>query len=259
MPYKNVYAVYFSPIGATKFYVRCAAKMFSENFKERDLTDFDKRVNKTSFNEDDLVIIGSPAYFGRMPRVDNGLLGNLSGNGAKALLFIIHGNTGYDDALLELKKSALERGFNPFAAAAFTVPLAFFPKISNGRPNEKDIASLGEFIEKAKAKLTDEAALARDFFVKGHYPFKPYEKVPFRPEGNEKCSKCRTCFQICPAGAIDAEAPRYTDALRCISCMACTQACPKRARGLHSLKAKIMLKVLERKLSKCSGRPEFFL
>ncbi len=259
MQYKNVYAVYFSPIGGIKRYVCTAAKLFSENFKETDLTDFDKRVNKISFNEDDLVIIGAPAYFGRMPRLDNGLLGNLSGNGARAILFIVHGNMGYGDALLELKKSALEKKFKPFAAAALIATPSFFPKISKGRPNENDIALLGEFIDKAKAKLTDEAALSQDLFVKGNYPFRPYEKVPFRPEGNDKCNKCRVCFQICPAGAIDAESPRYTDALKCLSCMACTQACPKRARGLHSLKAKIMLKVFERQLAQYSGRPEFFL
>lgn len=259
MSYKNVCAVYFSPLGGAKRYVCAAAKMFSENFKETDLTDFDKRVNKISFDKDDLAIIGMPAYFGRIPRVENGLLSNISGNGAKALLFITYGNTGYDDALLELKTTALKRGFKPFAAAALIATPSFFPKISKKRPNENDLKLLGEFIEKAKAKLTDEAALAQDFFVKGNYPFRPYEKLPFRPEGNEKCNKCRVCFQICPAGAIDAESPKYTDALKCISCMACMQACPKRARGMHSLKAKVMLKMFERKLAKCSGKPEFFL
>lgn len=259
MSYKNVRAVYFSPMGAVKRYVCAAAKMFSENCKETDLTDFDKRVNKISFNKDDLAIIGTPAYFGRMPRIENGLLGNVSGNGAKALLFIIHGNMGYEDALLELKTTASKMGFKPFAAAALIATPSFFPKISKGRPNENDLELLGEFIEKAKVKLADEAALAQDFFVKGNYPFRPYEKLSFHPEGNEKCNKCRVCFQICPTGAIDAESPKYTDALKCISCMACTQACPKRARGLHSLKAKVMLKISEIKLAKYSGKPEFFL
>ncbi|MDD6173811.1 MAG: EFR1 family ferrodoxin [Elusimicrobia bacterium] len=259
MQYKNVYVVYFSPAGGAKLYARTAAKIFSENFKETDITDFDRRVNKLSFDKDDLVIISAPAYFGRLVNIENGLLNNLSGNGARAMLLIAYGNRSYEDSLLELKKMAEERGFKPFAAAALLATPGYLPKVSKCRPNENDLALLSDFAEKSKAKLEDETAMAKDLSVKGNYPFRPYEKAPYHPEGDEKCNKCRMCFQICPMGAIDAESPKATDASKCISCMTCVQSCPRHSRGLHSIKAKIMLKMLERTLDNPSSRPEFFL
>lgn len=259
MPCKNLYAVYFSPTGGTKNCVLSAAKMFGEKFKEIDLTDFDKRRNEFTFGKDDLVIIGAPVYFGRIVRVENGLFDRLRGGGAKAVLCAVYGNRAYEDALLELKRIAEQQGFRPIAAAALIARHTFCRKAAQDRPDKEDLALLEEFIRKVKAKLADEEALARDLFVKGNYPFRPYGKIPFRPEGDEKCNKCRICFQICPTNAIDAEEPKYTDESKCISCMACAEACPKQARGLHSLKAKVMIKVLERKLSKRANKPEFFL
>lgn len=256
---RNIYAIYFSPTGGTKKYVLSAAAMLGEKYKEIDLTDFDKRRKSYSFGENDLAIIGAPVYFGRVAQIENGIFDRLKGNGAKAVLFSVYGNRDYDDALLELKQITSENGFKAIGAAAVIAPHSFCEKAGRGRPDKNDMAALADFINKIKNKLGDEAALRKEVFIKGHYPFKPYGKVPFYPSAGEDCDKCRICFQICPANAIKGKNPRETDESKCISCMACVRVCPKKSRAIHSLKAKIAFKMLEKKLTKENKQPEFFL
>ena len=256
---KNIYAVYFSPTGGTKKYVLAAAAMLGEKYKEIDLTDLDKRRKSYTLGENDLAIIGAPVYFGRVAQIENGIFDRLKGMGTKAILFSVYGNRDYDDALLELKQITSENGFKTIGAAALIAPHSFCEKAGLGRPNGKDLSALADFMGKIKLKLTDEQALDKEVFIKGHYPFKPYGKIPFYPTADGKCDKCRICFQICPANAINAANPRNTDPDKCISCMACVKACPQKARGFHSVKAKMIFKMFERKLLKTNKEAEFFL
>jgi formate hydrogenlyase subunit 6/NADH:ubiquinone oxidoreductase subunit I len=49
------------------------------------------------------------------------------------------------------------------------------------------------------------------------------------------CTSCRSCADICPAGAITVEkkgAPEY-DYEKCIACYCCMELCPQTALHLH--------------------------
>jgi len=49
------------------------------------------------------------------------------------------------------------------------------------------------------------------------------------------CTSCRSCVDICPAGAITVEkkgAPEY-DYEKCIACYCCMELCPQTALHLH--------------------------
>ena len=67
MNVKKVYAVYFSPTGATRSVINSMLSGFSISQEEIDLTPYENRDNSYSFGEDELVIIGIPVYGGRVP------------------------------------------------------------------------------------------------------------------------------------------------------------------------------------------------
>ena len=63
---------------------------------------------------DELAIIGSPVYGGRLPIDFISRLRRLKGNDAPAVIIVMYGNRAYKDSLLELRE-----GFKPIAAGAF--------------------------------------------------------------------------------------------------------------------------------------------
>ena len=89
--------------------------------------------------------------------------------------------------------------------------------------------------------------------VRGNRPYKIPGKVPVYPKGDRKCSGCKACAKVCPAGAIDPSNPKKTDTSKCISCGRCVVVCPEHSRRFRGL----LYKIAENKFLKAySGRKE---
>lgn len=69
--------------------------------------------------ERELCVIVTPVYGGRVPVLALQRLQRLKGNGAPAILGVVYGNRDYEDALLELRDTAISLGFSPLTAGAF--------------------------------------------------------------------------------------------------------------------------------------------
>ena len=103
---QRVTALYFSPTHGTRAYVRAVAAAIPGEHREVDLTRPEERRKEYHFTENDLVILGVPVYYGRVPEVE-GLLDGLHGGNTPVILLAVYGNRLIDDALVELltKKS----------------------------------------------------------------------------------------------------------------------------------------------------------
>ena len=110
-------ALYFSPTGGTRTYVRAVAAAMPHMGGEVDLTRPEERRKVHMFGADDVVVLGVPVYYGRVPEVP-GLLDGLQGEETPAVLLAVYGNRLIDDALAELSDLCAARGFRPLAAAA---------------------------------------------------------------------------------------------------------------------------------------------
>ncbi|MBC5649043.1 4Fe-4S binding protein [Christensenella tenuis] len=253
----NVTAIYFSPTGGTKQYVRAVARGLGKAYGEVDLTDKETRAQEHTFAPDDLVVIGVPVYYGRVPQLPDGLLRGLRGNHTPAVLVAVYGNREFDDALLELSGLCEKQGFYGAAAAAFVAQHTFSAKIAGGRPDADDLLIAEEFGRNIKALPAEKAG--REIRLPGNRPYRSFQVAPFTPKGDKKCTACGACARACPAGAIAPETPRETDAKKCIRCLACVHVCPVHARRVGGPVYGMLVKKLEKELTKTEKEARLFL
>ena len=217
----------------------------------------DISIRLPEFDAEDVVVVASPVYGGRIPSIVADVLKRLKGNESKAIALAVYGNRDYDDALLEITDIISQNGFAVLGAGAFIARHSIFPNVAAERPDASDISKLEYFARKCMEALGSERMNALQ--VKGNRPYKNYGSVPLHPAGKRAlCHSCGECSQKCPTGAIDSESPWLTDNKRCISCGRCIHVCTHGARSYGGLKYGLIGKIFSSAFSK-RKEPEFFL
>ncbi len=249
MDIKTVSCVYFSPTGTTKTIVENIAEGMQAG--QVRMVDFTKRSQRGTYTFDkEIVIIGVPVYYGRVPEEVISCLALLAAKQTPAVLVAVYGNRAYDDALKELYDTAAARGFIPIAGGAFIGEHSYsspaYP-IAQGRPDVSDLQKARAFGAEVSKKMlhfdsVDKAALAN---VPGNFPYieaktlnlikEARKNTSFAPETDVAlCTKCGKCVEVCPTGAVLPDETYITDKWQCIICQACVKICPENARKMHN-------------------------
>lgn len=231
----KLYEIFFSATGTSRKCVETVASAIG--LPTAGVINLADRANISfpDFTAQDLVIVATPVYGGRIPAMAAEKLNKINGNGAKAIAMVVYGNRDYDDALLELIDILSAHGFAVISAAAFIAQHSIFPKVGTSRPDSSDIIKLLDFGRKSKEIFDSNSILALN--IKGNRPYKKYGGVPVHPVGNqEACKKCGVCVEQCPTNAIDSSAPWNTDSEKCISCGRCISVCTQDDRKYKGLK-----------------------
>ena len=241
--HKTINAMYFSPTDTTKKVVSGILKEISEKIdREIIINDIDftlpgARIKPVSFLEEDVVILGVPVYAGRVPNVLINYLKSITGNGALAIPVVVYGNRNYDDAMIELKDILESNGFKVIAAGAFIGEHSFSMTLAKNRPDEKDMAIVGNFADQIYSKITGEI---QTVVVNGNRPYRkhympknkdgsPVDIRKVTPKTNSHCIDCKLCVNVCPMGSIDADDVSKLNGI-CIKCGACIKKCPSQAK-----------------------------
>ena len=225
------YNIHFSPTGGTKKVADILASALEETWQEIDLC---REVAPVALSAEDVCLVSVPSYGGRVPSIAIQRLKSITGNGAQAVLNCVYGNREWEDTLTELQDTLKAQGFICAAAVAAVAEHSIFRQFAAGRPDADDAAQLAGFAAKIKEKL--DSGVFSDLNLAGsHGTYKEFGGVPFKPEGNKKCTGCGICAESCPVGAIDLDDPKKTDKDKCISCMRCVGLCPSHARDFNSL------------------------
>jgi ferredoxin len=252
MDIRSISCVYFSPTGSTETIVESIARgMNGESVRSINLTLRSQRgEHSLAFNKE-IVILGTPVYYGRVPEEAASCFSAMSGQQIPVVLVVTYGNRAFDDALLELRDIAVGRNFVPIAAAAFLAEHSYSSEkhpIAHRRPDDSDLKRTLEFGAAVRAKLLGLKSVgqAGALTVPGQVPYKVPEKLiliknlrattplSFTPETDMAvCISCGLCAQVCPTGAICADDVTKTDKLRCIICFACIKKCPAGARQMN--------------------------
>lgn len=219
---------YFSPTGGTKKTAELFCAGLAEHTEGIDLC---SREPEPKQPESGLVVLAAPVYGGRIPSIAADKLTKLNGKGKKAVTLAVYGTRAYEDALLELNRTAEESGFEILASAALVARHSIVPEVGAGRPDEEDKAEILAFAQKVSQKL--EQGAGNPVKVPGNFPYKPEMSVTATPVSLPSCTKCQRCVSACPAGAVRLEQGATVTSLeKCILCMACVAACPEQARIL---------------------------
>lgn len=248
MNIKTVWAVYFSGTGTTEKVVTTIAgdmaKALNAQYKTYNFNLPKAREDELSFTADDLVVLGTPVYAGRVPNLLLPYIKEkIHGNGALGIPVVLYGNRNFDDGLMELKNVMFENGFHPIAAAAIVGEHSFSRTLGAGRPDAEDMALVAELTQKAIEKVNDlDAAPAQPVQVAGCDPIRPYytprdrhgepirDFLKAKPMTDpDKCVKCGLCASLCPMGSIAAD--DFSNIVgKCIKCCACVKKCPTGAK-----------------------------
>lgn len=247
MEVRQIHALCYSATGVTEKVVRALAEGLE---KELDLPQAvfhgfrrpGERSVDYAFDPEDLVVVGSPTYAGRMPnKIAPDFKARLRGNGALAAAVVTFGNRAYDNSLAELCALLEGNGFRVLAAGAFPGRHAFTDALGEGRPDWDDRRAMEKFAGEIAGKLRELGGAAPPPLAAPGDPEAPYyipkgldgEPAKFlkaKPRTDlSKCCDCGVCARNCPMGAIDpknvAEVPGT-----CIKCQACVRKCTHHAK-----------------------------
>ena len=218
----NVAKIVFSPTGGTQKVADALAEELAKDggsISQIDLSD--PAIEKTDpcVDADALAVIAAPCFAGRVPALVLERLAKVTSNGAKAVVTIVYGNRDFDDALLELKDSAVADGYTVVAGVAGIAEHSLAHQFATGEPGPNQIAMLQSFAQQILEKVQN--GVTGDVEVPGNKPYKDPGAGKLVPQPTPACSACRACGHACPVGAIGTLPRGMADENLCIGCMRC--------------------------------------
>lgn len=270
MEIKRICVLFFSPTGGTARIARFAAETLAvclgKPVEEFDFTKPEQRQREYHFDADDLLVMASPVYAGRLP---NKLMpeykAKIFGANTPAVPVCVFGNRSPDEALRELAMLLEQNGFQIVGAAAAAGRHAFSDRVGAGRPDGEDRKQLTEFLTKIADKLSADclSVLPFDRSEIGSYytPLKedgtPARFLKAKPvTDSAKCVRCGLCARSCPIGSIDLNTMEAVGL--CIKCQACVRLCPKGAKQFEDADFLSHVAMLEQNYTK-RAENRFFL
>lgn len=231
MEIKRLHRITFSPTGNSEKISGTISSAFSCPKLEYDLMKEQIR-EQVELPADDLLVISIPVFEGRVPKFCLESLKNLYGNNTPAITAVSFGCRAYDDALIELCDILGGNGICVIAAGGFASEHSVLHRLGRHRPDDADLEEIKAFAAACADKLArTNACECTPVAVPGERPYRTVSGgFSLVPTGDENCTKCLKCFEVCPANAIDRDFPAGTDADKCATCYACAVICPVRCR-----------------------------
>jgi ferredoxin len=242
MDIKTIKTVFFSPTETTARIVNgIALGIDPDNVSRVDLTPPDARHITVELMRDELTIVGTPVYAGRVPAEAVHRLQRIKGDNTPAVVLVVYGNREYEDALLELREIVSGLGLRPIAGAAFIGEHSYSSEampIAPGRPDIQDMEMAKRFGASIQKKISGLLTLDNlpALQVPGNHPYvewdQPSAMAPVTVDS--LCTLCAECAAACPVAAITVEESVWTSKEACIRCSACVKKCPSGARKWES-------------------------
>ncbi len=273
MNIRRLRAIYYSATGVTDKAVHILAEALADELSlplsYQGFTRPAERAVPVEFGNEELVIVGSPTYAGKLPnKILPDFQTKLRGNGALAVAVVTFGNRAFDNSLAELCAVLEADGFHTLAAGAFPGRHAFTDALGEGRPDVGDRRVIRSFARQIAGKVKGMEALpepvkvpgdpAAAYYVPKGLDGEPAKFLKAKPRTDMgKCSRCGACARACPMGAIDPENVALVPG-KCIKCHSCVRKCTRHAKYFDDPAFLSHVAMLERNFRE-PKEPEVFL
>ncbi len=234
---KKIGVVSFSPTGGTRKVCEAVAMAIPD--AKVTFLDFTLPGGRVSLMESvaevDHIVVGAPAYAGKVHPLALTALKEIVGHGKSATIVTVYGNKLYGIAPRTLYDLLSKQGFTVTSAGTFIAQHSYTGDldVAVDRPDASDLAKAAEFgaailvgtVALDRAKVPDEPSMFTK--MKDTMAIQPTYVA-------SACKQCGTCAPHCPAGIIDAQTGVFISAAHrkneCLGCLACVHACPNEGR-----------------------------
>ena len=248
--------VYFSQTGNTEkvayaLYERLQGEGYTVTpLMHEDAADFPEALEGI-----EILGVGFPTFFGYPPKFFSDFLKGLKKvKGTSAFVFTTYGGATAGDSLYDAASVLAKKGYRILGGLKIEgsddYPQGRELKVNAGRPDERDLRTVDEFVDKilaakAAGHSLDPEKLASPTPFFAAYHGKPHaalvKKMRKDIEGKilfnqEQCLFCETCKKSCPTRSINTgeKFPEFTwkciDGLRCFQCI---RVCPGKALSVE--------------------------
>ncbi len=228
---------YFSGTGNTERIADTIARELEELNVEIDtfnITSYKERQQNYDLAHYNAFIFGFPIYAWRAPRVVREWLKSLNGKGKRCATFFTYGGVTFGAAHYNTKEILEGSNFILIASSEFpgkhTFNLAGWDFLEN-RPDKGDFDIAKKFARKILKRFQEkeisridieDPMISKQIFEK----FEKREKsLPKPSRSGKECSMCRTCEEVCPSSAMNADTGE-ADNDKCLRCLRCMINCP---------------------------------
>lgn len=237
---------YFSGTGNTERIADAIANELTEKSVEINkfnITSYKERQQKYDLASYKGFIFGFPIYAWRAPSVVRTWLKSLNGDGKKCATFFTYGGVSTGVAHYNTMKILEGSNFILIGSSEFpgkhTFNLAGWDFLEN-RPDTGDFEIAKEFAgkilkkfqEKDFNKIKIEDPTVSKKILERHE--KREKKLPTPSRRGQECSMCRTCEELCPSLAMNADRGE-ADKEKCLRCLGCLLNCPDNALEIDDM------------------------
>lgn len=183
---KRVVGLHFSPRGGTAMITERIAKDIAAHLNNNsasavkfecfDLVDCAINHEQLDFNDETIVVVGMPAYVGKIPLPAIKILKCLQGGGAMTITVVSYGNNNYGNSLYELYNYVDNQGFVVVGAGAFVTRHG--RKDILVRPDNEDAEAISDFCKSTANKLIRLAGSSIDGLKIKPVPLTIHGKMP---------------------------------------------------------------------------------
>lgn len=228
---------YFSGTGNTERVAEAIADEIADmnvEIETINITSYKQRQQKYNLSPYSAFIFGSPIYAWRVPSVVSEWFKSLNGEGKKCATFFTYGGVAVGAAHFNTKEILEESNFILIASSEFpgkhTFNLAGWNFLEN-RPDKRDFDLAKNFArnilkifqeKEVNSIEIEDPLISHQVFEKIEHKGKT---LPTPSRRGKECSMCRTCEEICPSQAMNADTGE-TDNEKCLRCLKCLVNCP---------------------------------
>jgi len=233
--------IYFSPTENTAKVAAVVKKKLIElnnDVREFNITNYSERQKSLDLEQFEAFIFGFPVYYNRAPRLVREWLTTLEGKDRRCSVFFTYGGVHVGISRQDIKEILTNQNFKLVSIAKFVAKHTYNLsgwRVNVERPNEEDLevakgyalrtfekftTEKSEIINLKPPKMTTEQADENETMTKRALP------SPMRQD--DECSLCRTCEELCPANAMNADKGKPSRRT-CIRCFRCIANCPDNA------------------------------